>query len=222
MKGAGLVLGILLAFFLAALGLWNMVGGLVEEAGVRAEDAVTLDVTFRLVDAGGQGISDAPVRLVFGASPERQPVSAGTSFATAGDGSFGFETTAPMDRRPRKVSANFFSGLFARPEATNHLAIGAELDYMAYRWLYVADLFRFQESGDLVLDGLRIFSRDERGRFSHEARRSDGGWDMPDLEGMRLTTPGNEITATLAPKADVAAAWTLSLTVTRQPPPAVR
>jgi hypothetical protein len=222
-KGPLIVAAILVAFAGGVYGLWRMVGGQVEVAGVRAEQTVNAEVEFSLASPDGRPVSDAPVRLVFGPSPERQSPAAGHTATTDSTGRVRVATSITMDKQPRQRPTNFVDSLFTRAEATDHLVVGAELDYMTFRWLYVIELFRFQQGGDIVVEGPRLFTRDEQGRFSREANSVDGGWDIADLGGMRLTTAGHELTAfALEPKDGAAGTWTVSLTFVRQPEPVRR
>lgn len=223
MKGTLIVAAIVVAFAGGVYGLWRMVGGQVEVAGVRAEQTVNAEIEFALADAERRPIADAPVRLVFRPTPERQSPSAGHTARTDSAGRVRIATSIVMDKQPRKRPTDFVDSLFSRAEATDHLVVGAELDYLTFRWLYVVEIFRFQQDGDVVVEGPRLFTRDEQGRFSREAKLVDGGWEIADLGGMRLTSPGHELTGfALAPKDGVVGTWNVSLTFVRQADPVRR
>lgn len=217
MKGALIVGAVLLAFAAGVYGLWRMVGGQVETAGARASQSVTVDVSLTLVGADGRPVAVAPVRLLLGPSPERQSPGAWHHFTTDEAGRVRATVPAQMDKLPKKRPANFVDGLFSRPEAADHLVIGVQLGDVTFRWLYAIELFRFREGGDVVSGGVRLFTRDEQGRFTREATQSGDRWEIAGPEGGRLSTPGKALTAfELAPKPESADAWALSLTFTFQ------
>ena len=223
MKGLLILVAVLVAFAAAVVGLVRMVGGQVQVAGVRSEQTVSLDVAFALTDAAQRPIPEASVRVVVGRVPESQPAEAGQRFTTDASGTFRFTTTARMDRTPKKRPTNFLDSLFSRPQTTDHLVAGVELDYMTFRWLYVFDLFRFQDEGDVMSEGLRVFTRDAQGRFTQSALHDESGWHMADLDGLSLTTPGNELSDFSLDRQDRSAdAWTLSLTFRRLPDAVLR
>lgn len=221
MKVGVIIAAIFALFALATAGLWGTVGGLVDQAGAREARLVSLDVRFSLTDSAAAPLPDAPVRLVFGANPEQQPASSGQSFTTDARGTYAFTTKAPLDKSQKKRPTNFVDSLFAKPELTDHVSVGAELGYMTYRWLYVANVYRFPD-GTVVHNGVALYTRDDQGRFSRPAEQDGrGGWKIADLGTMRLTTIGHDLTRVSLDRT-AEDHWALSLSVARQPPPVVR
>ena len=221
MKLAFMVVGGLVLFAVASAGLWRTVGGLVDQAGAREEQSVSLDVRFALTDRDGTPIPNADVRLVFGGDPAGQPVSSGQRFATDAGGLQTFTTKATLDKVQKKRPTNFVSSLFTDPELTDHLGVGAELSYMSHRWLYVAHLYRFPD-GDVLHDGLSLYTRDAEGRYSRPAQRDGEGWKIADLEPMRMSTLGHELTVFAFDRKAGSDDWAVSIGFTRQPAPIVR
>jgi hypothetical protein len=188
-----------------------------------AGSPVSLDVDFRLTDLDYQPIRGANVRLVFGDEPWRQPASAGAAFTTGPDGDARLTVQTTIDKRLKKLPTNFVDSLTSLPKETDHLTVGAELGYAAFRWLYIVDMFRFPQGGD-VSDGLSsLYSRDGQGRFSRKASYDGRAWKIADLNGMPLTTAGHDVyDFRLQPKAGATNAWTLKLAFKRHPEPVRR
>ena len=183
------------------------------------------DVVFKLTDLEYAAIPGVDVRIAFGPTEAWRARDTGTRFVTDAAGEFRFTTSVVVDEQPKKLPTNFADSLLARPQATDHLRIAAELPYMTFRWVYVVDLWRFRTSGDVLTDGLAVYTPDAAGRFTQEAKRVDGGWLMADLKGLALTTPGYEPwdfrlepggAETSSPR------WSLRLAFKRSPPPVRR
>ena len=107
---------------------------------------------------------------------------------------------------------------------TDHLMVAAELEYMAYPWLYAIDVHRFP-NGDVLMDGASVFTRDARGNFTRKAEVDASGWRMADLGGMVLTTPGHEAWHNLLqpdPSDATGKQWMLELAFKRSPAPVRR
>ena len=112
----------------------------------------------------------------------------------------------------------------SRPQTTAHLMVGAELEYLTFRWLYRLDAYRFP-AGDIVRDGLSLYSRNAQGRFVEKAEFSAGGWKTADLDGLMLTDPGYDAWNFMFQPDPTDAAgkrWTLDLAFKRSPPPVRR
>jgi hypothetical protein len=217
------VVAALVLFAVAVVALRQTVGGLVNQASVRGTESALLDVRFRLTDLDDKPQPNASVRLVLGNEPWRQPRSAGQTFVTDEHGEHRVTMTVPIDKVQKKMPTNFLDSLFSRPKLTDHLAVAAELDYMTFRWLYVADLYRFVEGGDVLSDGLRVYTRDEQGSYSRKAEYDGKSWQMADLGDMRLTTPGYDLRDfAFDRKNGTRDQWTLSLAFKRFPDPVVR
>ena len=190
----------------------------------RAEQ-VSLAVRFRLTDLEYRPISDACVRVALGTSESWQPGVAGKRFTTDHTGEHQFEMPALLERRTRKRPTNFIDSLLSRPQPTQFLAVGAELEYAGHRWLYVLDLHRFRCDGDMLLDGMAIYCADERGDFTQPATFKKGHWLMPDRGGFALSTPGHEAWEFMLKPDDTDAAgsrWNLDLAFKRWPSPVRR
>ena len=186
---------------------------------------VTLDVQFTLTDAENRPLPDVPVRVVFGCDRGWHSADAGHRFVTDANGAHAFTADVVLDTRKRKLPTNFWSGLLGRPQPTDHLTIGAELEYMTFPWLYAADVYRFPGGDPVMLDGQAVYTRDAAGDFTIRARHDARGWWMTELAGMVLTTPGHELTGfQLQPDPDdpTGARWTLRLAYRRSPPPVER
>ena len=182
--------------------------------------AAPIDVHFTLTDLDYKPISRANVRLLFGPEPEKQPPTAGRSFVTDAAGTFDFATRAIVDKRMKKLPTNFADSLLSTPKETDHLTIAAEFEYTGFQWLYVVEVFRFPNGGDVLLDGFSVFNHDRQGRFTNKATFDGRDWKMPDLNGLMLTTAGYDVwDHALQPKDGVSGAWTLKLAFKKYPEP---
>jgi len=195
-------------------------------AVARAETppSAPIDVQFKLTDLDYKPIAGVPVRVAFGPDAAWQSPDAGTRFTTDAAGQFRFTASAEIDEQPKKMPTNFADSLTSRPQPTDHLRVAVELPYMTFRWAYVVDLWRFRNGGDVMNEGVSVYTPDDRGRFTREAKRVDGGWLMADLKGLALTTPGHEPwDYFLEPRADPKSpGWSLRLAFKRSPPPVRR
>ena len=190
----------------------------------RAEVApVTLEVQFKLTDLDYKAVAGVPVRVAFGAPAAWQSPESGTKFVTGATGEFTFSATAPIEPESKTRPTNFADSLTARPEPTDHLTAAVELPYMTFRWLYVVEIWRFQKSGDVLTQGITLYTRDPSGRFTRKAeRQKDGGWVIADLNGLLLTAPGHEVWSNLLepPEGnDPSSPWRLRLAFKQYPPP---
>lgn len=197
-------------------------------AAAAAPDAqaqpVTLNVSFRLTDLDYHGLPNVPVRLVFGSERNWQGPSAGKRFVTDAKGEARFTSSVVLDIRQRKYPTNFWSTLGSLPQRTDHLTVGAELEFAGFQWLYAVDLFRFP-NGDTASDGVGVYTPDADGRFTHKAEYDGKAWKMRDLKGLFLTHPGYDLgDFMLAPDAGDPSGkqWTLNLTFRKSPPPVRR
>lgn len=184
-----------------------------------------LTTRFQLLDPSNTPIPDVEVRVVFGCEPGWHSAGAGRQFVTDAEGRAEFTTEITLDRRLRKVPTNFWSSLVSLPQWTDHLTVATELEYMTFPWLYVAEINRFSGGDPVMVDGIAVYTRDAAGNFTIPARQVDGGWQMAELGGMRLTSPGHEIADfALQPDDDDPAGerWTLRLAYRRWPAPEIR
>ena len=179
---------------------------------------VPLQVHFLLTDPDHKPVGQVPVRLVFGSDPDWASPTAGVRLVTDGAGQARVETAVVIDKQLKKAPTNFVASLLSRPQATDHLRIGAELPYMEYQWLYAIDIFRFPE-GDVLLDRVAIYSADADGRFTREAETVGQDWKIADLGGLLLTNPGHQPQDYFLAPALPGPGWTLKLAFTRYPPP---
>jgi hypothetical protein len=155
----------------------------------RRREAV-LDVKFKLTDLDYKPLSEVPVRLVFCCDGDWQSAEAGYRFVTDENGEGRITARVIIVRHLRKKPTNFFSSLVSLPQPTDHLAAGAELEYMNFHWLYVVNMERFPD-GDVMQDDFSVYSRDARGCFTVKAARIRQDWKIKDLDGMMLTGPGH-------------------------------
>jgi hypothetical protein len=65
----------------------------------------------------------------------------------------------------RRTSCSLLNG----PQLTDHLLIGAELEYAMFQWLYTVDVYRFPGGADVLLDGESVYTRDARADFTQKA-----------------------------------------------------
>lgn len=190
----------------------------------RAEQ-VPLAVRFKLTNLEYQLIAGAEVRLVVCLTGPWQTSRAGERFVTGANGEHRFETITMLEARSRKRPTNFMDSLLSRPQPTDFLSLGAELEYAGHRWLYVVELHRFRRDGDMLLEGVAVYCADARGDFTRRATFKDGNWMMADLGGLALSTPGHEAWEfTLKPDESDATKqrWMLDLAFKRWPNPVRR
>jgi hypothetical protein len=194
-------------------------------SGEAGDDRVVLTVEFKLTDLDGTPLPSAPARLVFGSTADWQGANAGHRFVTDARGTHRFTTSVVLDKQWRKLPTNFASSLVSLPEQTDHLTVGAELEYATFRWLYAVDVYRFPRGGDVLLDGFSVYTRDARGAFTNKAKQDSGGWKMSDLGGLALTHPGHEPWNFMLqpdPADPSHRRWTLRIAFKRSPEPVRR
>jgi hypothetical protein len=186
---------------------------------------VSLRVRFTLTDLDYRPIAGAPVRVVFGSDREWQHQGSGHRFITDTKGEHRFDARVSLDRQLRKLPTNFVASLLSKPQPTDHLLIGTELEYATFQWLYTVDVYRFAAGDDVLLDGESIYTRDADGNFTRKAPHDDNGWRMADLKGQALTSPGHQAwNFMLQPDPSDAAGthWTLAMAFKRSPAPVRR
>jgi len=184
---------------------------------------VTLEVEEKLTDLDYKPLAGVPFRLTFGTEPDWQSASAGHRLVTNERGEAKFETKLTLDSRLQKLPTNFIDSLLSTPKRTTHLDVCAELEYAGHHWLYVADISVFPGNNDILLNGLTVYTRDDKGRFTRKAKQDDLGWHMPELGRMVLTTPGWEPwDYRLTPEENSASRWRLQIAFKRSPAPIIR
>ena len=191
-------------------------------SGAASADPVALAVEFKLTDLDDAPVPGAPVRLVLGSTPDWQSPSAGHRFVTDAGGAYRFAAPVVLDKQLRKLPTNFLSSLASRPQQAEHLRVAAELEYMTFRWLYAVDVYRFAAGGEVLLEGLSVYTRDGRGEFTSRAKRDAGGWLMADLGGLALTQPGYEPSNVMLqpdPGDPSHLRWTLRIAFKKSPAP---
>jgi hypothetical protein len=163
-----------------------------KSAAAVAAEPVRMDVHFALTDLDYKPIPTADVRVVLGAKGPWQRADAGHRFTTDAAGASRFTDMVALTPVTRKRPTNFVDSLFSRAQPADFLQVAAELGFAGHRWLYVVHLYRFAD-GDVLLDHVEIYSRDQSGNFTVKAEASEQGWKIADLGGLVLTTPGHEV-----------------------------
>jgi hypothetical protein len=151
--------------------------------------SVMLDVNFKLTDLDYKPLPSTPVRLVFGSDKDWQSPTSGQQFITDAKGEARLTANVVFDKQLKKMPTNFLGSLLSAPQQTDHIVVGAELEYMKFRWLYTVEIFHFREGTDM-LGEVAIYSRDEQGRFTRKAERKGTDWIIADLNGLVMTTAG--------------------------------
>jgi len=195
-----------------------------KSAAAAAAESVQMDVHFTLTDLDYKPIPAAEVHVVLGTKGAWQGANAGHRFTTDAAGESRF--TAPVALAPvrRKRPTNFVDSLFGRAEPADFLQVAAELGFAGHRWLYVVHLYRFH-NGDVLLDHMEIYSRDQSGNFTVKAEASDQGWKIADLGGLMLTSPGHDVwKQSFGPDETdpEKKRWTFNLAFRRSPEPVMR
>lgn len=190
-------------------------------ASIAFAQPVTLDVEFKLTDLEYKPIPNAPGRLVFISDKDWQGATAGQRFTTDAKGEAKLTANVVLDKRLKKMPTNFWSSLLSTPQQTDHLVVGAEMEYMEFRWLYTVEVFHFPDGTDL-LGEMAIYSRDERGNFTRKAERKGTDWVISDLRGVLLNTAGYDPwNFSLTPDA-TGKRWQLKLAFKKFPAPVRR
>jgi hypothetical protein len=184
---------------------------------------VDLDVSFKLTDLDYKPLAGVPVRVVFGSDATQSP-GAGHRFVTDARGESRWLAKVDLEERMKKMPTNFVGSLLSGPQKASYLRVGAEMTYFTNPWLYTVDLYRFA-GGDTLLDDSAVYTRDERGTFTHKAKQDKGGWTMADMGGMVLTMPGFEawnFALDPDPADPTQKLWTLKLSFKKAPTPVRR
>ena len=184
-------------------------------AASAAAQPVPLDVTFKLTDLDYKPLPNVPVRIVF-ARDGWQRADSGRRIFTDASGEAHFTAEVMIDTKLRKIPTNFVDSLFSTPKRADHLLVGAEMEYMSFRWLYVVEVARF-EGGDTMLDRFAVYTRDIDGRYTREIEEGPNGFRPPELNGLALTGPGYQVFDYLLEREGNR--WKLRLAFKKSPPP---
>jgi hypothetical protein len=183
--------------------------------------AVPLVVRFRLTDLDEKPLPKVPVRIAFGSDKTWQQAGAGHRFVTDANGAHTFTASVELDRQMKKVPTNYKDSLTSVPVPMDHLLVATELEYAGLPWLYATDIFHIPP-GDTLLDGRKVWIRDERGNFTRQPRQDRDGLHLPEMGGLVLTGFGHDVTR-FALKPDEndpsRGRWTLDLSFKQQPAP---
>jgi hypothetical protein len=185
---------------------------------------VPLDVEFKVTDLDYKPIAGVPVRVAFGPGTAWQAPDNGTRFVTDASGLFRFTASATLEEQPKTKPTNWVDSLTAKAQPTDHLRVATELPWAGFNWVYVLDLWRFRSDGTVLTQGMSLYSRDEAGRFTREARRSADGWLIADLKGLVLSALGYDAWQNMLDPGDdpKSSHWTLKLAFKQSPPPVRR
>jgi hypothetical protein len=197
---------------------WSRTGG-------SAATPREVEVHFQLTDLEYAGIPHARVRVTCAQQPDWQAPQAGHRFVTDDRGEARFDLRAAIVRVRHKRPTNFLHSLLSTAQPADHLRVAVELEYAGHTWLYVVDLYRFCAKGDVLMERMTVFSRDDAGRFTSPAERVEGGWKIRDLGGLILTGLGHDpwdFAFHPAENDPSAQRWKLNLRFRRSPEPVLR
>jgi len=205
---------------------WLLAGTLLMffSKSVTAAEPVRMDVHFALTDLDYKPIPAADVRVVLGTKAAWQRADAGHRFTTDPAGESRFTDAVTLTSVTRKRPTNFVDSLFSRAQPADFLQVAAEMGFAGHRWLYVYHLYRFGD-GDVLMDHVEIYSRDQSGNFTVKAQATDEGWKIADLGGLMLTSPGHDIwRQSFGPDENdpEKKGWTFNLAFRRSPEPVMR
>jgi hypothetical protein len=174
---------------------------------------VQLAVTFKLTDPDYHPLPGVPIRLLVCSDKGWQEPDAGYRFVTDANGEGHVTIPAVLDRRWRTMDSSFIGF----PMLTDHIAAGAEMEYMNFHWVYVVDSVLYPE-GTSGLDHFSVYTRDGQGRFTRQAVETNDGWIIQDLDGKMITSPGYDPWDFSLAHDDAGQNWTLKLAFKKFPP----
>lgn len=152
------------------------------------------EVRMTITDLDNRPIPNIAGRLLLGKDAGWQSAHRGVSFETGSNGKTILKIPAQLHDGSRKRPTNFVGSLLSGKESTDDLLFAVELTYAGEGLLYAAEVHRFRDDGTVLLGDVSIFSKDAQGDFTVRVPRSkDGGWLLPQLHGLAVTTPGYEI-----------------------------
>jgi hypothetical protein len=182
---------------------------------------VSLTVTFKLTDPNYQPLAGVPIRLVFPCDKNWQDPDSGYRFVTDANGEGHVTAQVVIDRRWRKMASNYIGSLIGLPMLTDHLAAGAEMQYMDHHWVYINNSVLFPE-GTCMREYFSVYTRDEKGRFSRKAIETNNGWIIKDLNGLMISNPGFDVWDYALDHDESSRNWTLKLAFKKFPPAVMR
>jgi len=150
---------------------------------------VTLDVDFTLLDPEGKPLPATSARIVFGSDEGWQNPGTGYRVVTDAEGKAKVSVPVVLDRHWRKMPGGFPYNLLSLPMLTDHLKVGAELEYMNEHWLYTLDLVRFPD-GTTMEDDASVYTPDEQGRFTIRSIPRPDEWRVQVQGGQFSHGPG--------------------------------
>jgi hypothetical protein len=170
----------------------------------------TLAVTFRLTDYENQPLANVPVRLLFRCDKNWQEPDSGYHFVTDEDGYGWLTVPVVFDRRWRKMPNGFFNTLLTIPMLTDHISVGAEIQYANSHWVYTAEIVLFPE-GTTMQDDYSFYAPDEEGRYTVKASYSKYDWKIREGGRLILTYPGYEPCWRVLSRGETGKDWSLNL-----------
>jgi hypothetical protein len=200
-------------FALAAIMLLLLFNGFIP-VGTRQ---VPLAVTFKLTDPDYQPLAGVPIRLLFCCDKNWQDPDSGYRFVTDANGEGHVTAQVVLDRRWRKMDSNYIGSLIGLPMLTDHIAAGAEMEYMGYHWVFVVNSVLFPE-GTCMQEYFSVYTRDDQGRFTRKAVETNNGWIIKDLNGQMIGSPGFDVWDYSLDHDESGRNWTLKLAFKKFPP----
>jgi hypothetical protein len=192
---------------------------------------VPLEVELKLTDQDYQPIGGVPIRLVFG-TKDWQAENAGVRIVTAEDGTARFVTQAVIKRGWHFVNIGFTP--FSMPLRSDHLFLGAELDFVVPRkeggeavhhFLYTADVNRLPGGDCSTYDLDKLYGAGPDGRFTTLIGTNAAGPNFDgSVDGWTLSNAGYRMWDSMLSRPDEEVStgektWHLKLGLMRKPKP---
>ena len=182
---------------------------------------VSIQVKIKLTDLDYKPLVNEPVRLVFPCNKGWQDAKAGYPLVTDTNGEGQVTAQVVIDRRWRKMPTNFIGSLIGPPMLTDHLAVGAEMEYTEFHRLYVTGGVLFPD-GTTMQDPFSVYTPDAQGNFTDQPEMINGDWKFKELKGLMVTGPGYQPYGVMLSHDDKGGNWTLELAFRKSPPPVMR
>jgi hypothetical protein len=181
-----------------------------------------LEVTFRVTDPDNNVLPGSPARLVFLCDKTWAEANTGYQVTTDAKGEAHFTAPVKLDRHFRFMPTNFIASLISPPQLTSHLAVGAEMDYMGKKALYVVEMVQFDD-GTTMQDDFYVMLRDKDGRYTQRIDNvPPDGWRVRKLIGFGDLVGGIGYESSdfgLEAPGEKGKPWTLKLAFKKYPPP---